>query len=112
MNVLANPERIPLWAPAFADAVSLGASGIWTAIKGEREFALRLVVQARAGTVDYLREVAPGRVGGAYLRVVPRPDGGAVVVMTVPRLPDADPAETRATLRQELDQLRSLVDAD
>ena len=37
-----------------------------------------------AGTVDYLREIAPGREGGAYIRVIPRPGGGSVVVMTVP----------------------------
>jgi hypothetical protein len=112
MRVLADPERIPLWAPAFADAVSLGASGIWTAIKDHREFALRLVVEERAGTVDYLREVEPGREDGAHIRVVPRPRGGAVVVMTLPRLPEVDPADSRVTVRQELDQLRSLVEAD
>ena len=111
MRVLADPQRIPLWAPGFADAVSRDASGSWTAVKDDREFAIRLVVEQRAGTVDYLREVAPGREGGAYIRAVSRPGGGAVIVMTLPRLPEVDAADTRAALRQELDRLKSLVES-
>ena len=37
--------------------------------------------------MDYLREVAPGREGGAYIRAGPRPGGGSVIVMTLPLLP-------------------------
>ncbi len=62
-----------------------------------------------AGTVDYLREIAPGREGGAYIRVIPRPGGGSVVVMTVPLIPDTEPAAITATLRDELNTLISLA---
>lgn len=81
----------------------------WRATKDGREFGLRVVLCSRAGTVDYLREVAPGREGGAYLRAVPRPGGGSVVTMTVPLLPEVDPVDTAATLRSELDALAALL---
>ena len=59
--------------------------------------------------MDYLREVAPGREGGAYLRAVPRAGGGTVIVMTLPLLPGVDPAEIAATLTDELSVLAGLL---
>ncbi len=70
---------------------------------------MRVVTQRDAGTVDYLREIAPGREGGAFLRVVPRPGGGSVVVMTLPLAPGAEQAATAATLRYELNALTNVV---
>jgi hypothetical protein len=61
-------------------------------------------------TVDYLRELAPGREGGAYIRAVPRPGGGSVVIMTLPLLAGVDPADTAAILRDELDALAPLAE--
>lgn len=109
VELLADPERLPEWAPAFADSVIRDASSGWQATKDGRSFALRSVVDEAAGTADYLREVAPGREGGAYVRAVPRPGGGTVVVMTVPLPPGADPADTEATLVAELRALVSLA---
>jgi len=60
--------------------------------------------------VDYLRQVAPGREGGAYLRAIPRPGGGSVITMTLPLLPDVEPADTAATLARELAALASLTE--
>jgi hypothetical protein len=60
--------------------------------------------------VDYLRELAPGREGGAYIRAVPRPGGGSVVIMTLPLLAGVDPADTSAILRAELDALARLAE--
>ena len=63
--LLADPRRIPGWAPAFADAVTWDTEAGWRARKSGQDFAL-LVVNARgSGTVDYLRE---GSVTGARLR--------------------------------------------
>lgn len=109
MGLLADPRRIPEWAPAFADRVVGDDRAGWQAFKDGRGFALRVAVDLDAGTVDYLRQVAPGREGGAYIRVVPRPRGGSVIVMTLPLLPDVDPADTAATLARELSALASLV---
>jgi hypothetical protein len=66
-------------------------------------------VNEDAGTVDYLREVAPGRESGAYLRAVPRPAGGTVIVMTLPLLPDTDPEDISTTLTAELAALAGLL---
>ena len=108
--LLAQPSRIPEWAPAFADVVIEEDRSGWRAIKDGREFKLRVVVNRDARTVDYLREVAPGREGGAYVRAVPRPGGGSVVIMTLPLLAGVDPADTSATLRDELNALARLAE--
>ncbi len=108
--LLADPGHIPDWAPAFADAVTGDDQSGWRAMKGGQEFALRVVTNQDAGTVDYLRAIAPGREGGAYIRALPRPGGGSVVVMTLPIVPGAEPAVIAATLRDELTALVSLVE--
>lgn len=109
LALLADPRRIPDWAPAFADAVSGAAQSGWWARKDGQDFALRVPVNKEAGTVDYLREVAPGWEGGAYLRAVPRPGAGTVIVMTLPLRPDADPEEVAAALTAELTALAGLL---
>lgn len=106
---LADPRHIPAWAPAFADTVRGDAQSGWTATKNGRDFSLRVPVSADARTVDYLREIAPGREGGAFLRAAPRPGGGSVIVMTLPLLPNVDPADTAATLTGELSELARLL---
>jgi hypothetical protein len=93
--LLADATRIPGWAPAFADAVSSAGGSGWRAVKDGRDFTFRTAVSLDAGTVDYLREIAPGREGGAYLRVVP---------------PGTDPAGVAATLEDELAALKNLAE--
>lgn len=100
--LLTDPSRIPDWAPAFANLITGDDQSGWRALKSGQTFALRVVMKQDAGTVDYLREIAPGREGGAYIRVIPRPGGGSVVVMTVPLIPDTEPAAITAALRDEL----------
>ncbi|MDQ2727176.1 MAG: hypothetical protein M3Y91_04760 [Actinomycetota bacterium] len=107
--VLADPTRIPQWASAFADEVRGDYSSGWQATKDGRDFSLRVAINSDAGTVDYLRQVASGREGGAYLRAIPRPGGGSVITMTLPLLPDVDPADTVAALARELATLASLT---
>lgn len=74
LAVLADPQRIPAWAPTFADTITVGAQSGWRATKDDRPFNLRVVTQHDAGTVDYLREVAPGREGGLHPSPSPWPD--------------------------------------
>lgn len=109
VRLLADPGGIPEWAPAFADQVRVDPDGGWVATKDGRDFALRVAVNREAGTVDYLREVEPGREVGAYIRTMPRPGGGSVISMTLPLLPDVDPADTAQTLARELKALAALV---
>ena len=108
VGLLANPTHIPEWATAFADSVSGDTGSGWRVTKDGQTFALRVSTNDEAGTVDYLRQVAPGSEGGGYIRVIPRPRGGSVVVITVPLLPGVDPAEVAATLDRELEVLVSL----
>jgi Polyketide cyclase / dehydrase and lipid transport len=108
IRFLADPRRIPEWAPAFADTVSRGESG-WVATKSHRTFLIILRVNDSMGTVDYLREIAPGRRGGAYIRVTPKPGGGSVVSMTLPFVPDVDPEDTTVALTAELAALQRLL---
>src|SRR5580704_9968248 len=105
VSLLADARRIPEWAPAFADEIIGDAESGWRVTKDGRTFSLRVAVSPDAATVDYLREIAPGREGGAYLRAVPRPGGGSVVVMTVPLIPDVNPTDIALTLRDELTAL-------
>ncbi len=108
--VLSDPARIPDWAPGFADEVAEAGQSRWRATKDGQDFILRVATNPDARTVDYLREISPGREGGAYLRVIPRPGGGSVVIMTLPVAPGADPADAAATARGELSALVSLAE--
>ncbi len=110
-GLLADPRNIPAWAPAFASAITGDAQRGWQAVKDGRAFAIRVVAARPSRTVDYLREVAPGREGGAYTRVLSRPAGGSVVVLTLPLPPGADPKTVSATLGDELAALARLAQA-
>jgi hypothetical protein len=110
-DILADPRRIPEWASAFADRVSEDPPHGWQVIKGDDRFAIRMVAFPQSGTVDYLRQIAPGREAGAYIRVLPKSTDGSVVVMTLPVPPGTDSQRVRATLRDELAALGALARA-
>jgi len=99
---LADAQHVPDWAPGFADTVTTDDGTRWTATKDGRDFSLRIAVSEDARIVDYLRETGPGREGGAFLRAMPRPGGGTVIVMTVPLLPNTAFGDIAATLADEL----------
>jgi hypothetical protein len=105
---LNDPARLPEWAPAFADKVEHNPQSGWRVTKGGDTFNVQVNVSTVAGTVDFLREMAGGKRGGAYARVFPRPLGGSVVVMTVPLAPAADPQQVAGVVEQELAALVSL----
>ena len=86
VDVLTDAKLIPQWAPAFADTIEANAHDGWHVTKDGNTFSLQVAVARSNRTVDYLREIAPGKQGGAYIRVLPRPRGGSVVVMTLPYL--------------------------
>lgn len=102
---LVNPKLIPRWAPVFADRVEADGPNGWRVTKDGSTFSLRLAVSESSRTVDYLREIAPGRHGGAYLRVLPRLNGGSVVLMTLPVPPGANVENVGLVLGQELETL-------
>ncbi|MEQ3552404.1 SRPBCC family protein [Pseudonocardia nematodicida] len=109
LAVLADPRRIPEWAPAFADAVDGGPDAGWSVTKDGRTFPLQVTVDPAGGTVAYLREVSPGRTGGARLRVDPVDGDRCEVTMSVPLPPDDAEGDVRTVLDAELDRLAQLV---
>jgi hypothetical protein len=81
---LIDASLIPKWAPVFADTVNHVHDTTFRVTKGGDAFDFQLLANELALTVDYLRDMANGRRGGAYIRVTSRPLGGSVVTMTVP----------------------------
>jgi hypothetical protein len=77
--------------------------------KDGRDFSLRVPVNQDSRTVDYLRQIGPAARAAPSFRAVPRPGGGTVIVMTLPLLPDVAPADTAATLANELSGLVRLL---
>lgn len=106
VTLLADATRIPEWAPDFAGAVVPDGPGQWRATRDGEDFAIRTVVEDTVGTVDYLCEAAPGRLGSAYLRALPRPGGGTVVTMTLALASNGDRVPV---LRDELAALARLT---
>jgi hypothetical protein len=106
---LTDVSLIPLWAPVFADKVEQARETTFRVTKGSDAFDLELLANETALTVDYLRDMANGRRGGAYIRVMPKPLGGSVVAMTVPVGPNAIPAQVATVLEQELEALVKLL---
>jgi len=106
---LTNAFLIPRWAPVFADKVEHVQGNVYRLTKGGDVFHLELITNEPALTVDYLRTMANGKRGGAYIRVTPRPLNGSVVVMTVPVATNTSPDQVAEVLEQELAALIGLV---
>lgn len=102
LEILSDPRHIPGWAPAFADSIEAEGSDGWRVKKGGDSFRVQVIASRASGTVDILREMGPGKRGGAYCRVTPRPGGGSVLLITVPLAPDAKVEEVAIVLEQEL----------
>src|SRR5580698_4348653 len=99
---LADASLIPQWAPVFADKLELVEGTRFRVTKGNDVFAMDVTANEASLTVDYVREMAGGRRGGAYIRVTPRPMGGSTVTMTVPLGPGVTAEQVGAVVDQEL----------
>lgn|GEM_PF-1433420 len=100
-----DARNLPDWATPFAESVERDASGTLLATSNGETFPFRIVDNGDSRTVDYLRQLAPQREGGAYLRVLPHPSRGAVVIMTVPVAEAADPSDVSEVVTGELTAL-------
>lgn len=110
--LLKDPARIPEWAPAFADKVLPFGNDSWKVLKLGELFSLTVVIEPRSWTVDYLRTVAPGVQGGAFIRLLPRPGGGTVVTMTLPIPSASDATKVSKVLETELAALLALAESE
>jgi hypothetical protein len=111
--VLADVANIPVWAPAFADAVvPIGGSiDDYEVTKAGATFGFRFVTRADSRTIDFLRPIFPGRDSGASIRVLPGPRTGCIVIVTLPVPPGADGDSVASTLAIELAAIANLVEA-
>jgi len=110
-DVLSEANNIPTWAPVFADTLEPIGDLRYRVMKNGERFDLEVHLHPSAGAVDYVREMANGRRGGAYIRVTPRPVGGSTICMTVPLGPNAVEAEVAVVLEKELAELIRLAQA-
>ena len=108
-KVLAEVNNIPRWAPVFADAMERIDGTRYRVTKNGATFNMEVFAHQSAGTVDYIREMANNKRGGAYIRVTPLPLGGSVVSMTVPLGPDTNESDVAKTVDQELVELIGLA---
>jgi hypothetical protein len=91
LGVVRDPVTIPTWAPGFADSIESSGDG-WRVTRNDVAFQIRFKVHSPTRCIDILREIAPGEEGGLYLRILPRPGGGSVIVATIPIVPTSDPS--------------------
>jgi hypothetical protein len=108
LGVLREATRIPEWAPTFADSIEPSGDG-WMVTRNKTSFRIRVDVHPSTRCVDILREIAPGEEGGAYIRVLPRPGGGSVIVLTIPIIPTSNEERSAAIASDELSRIAALV---
>ena len=107
--VLAEAGNAPKWAPGFADAIEHIGGTRYRVTKDGTSFNIEVTAHPAAATVDFIREMANGKRGGAYLRVTPRPLGGSSITITVPIGPTTNESEVAKVLEQELADLIRLA---
>lgn len=108
-NVLAEATNVPKWAPVFADTIQRIDDTHYNFTKNGESFKVEVSSHPSAGTVDYIREMANNKRGGAYIRVTPRPLGGSSIAMTVPLAPGAKESEVAMIVEQELAEIIRLA---
>lgn len=111
LNLLAEVENIPKWAPVFADSIEHISDSRYRVRKNSEAFEMEVFTNASACTVDYIREMPNGKRGGAYIRVTPRPLGGSSITMTVPIAANTAEVDVTRVLSQELAELSRLAQA-
>lgn len=85
------------------------AGGLKSAANLSASFMLEAISHLPAGTVDYIREMANNKRGGAHIRVTPRPLGDGTITMTVPVAANTNELDVASTAEQELAELIRLA---
>lgn len=112
LAVIADPLRLPEWAPAFATAVT-PEDDLWRIDQGEgTTFLIDVVVHQAAGTVDLLRP-GGGPSFGARLRALTSGTGTELLftILFPPEAPEDAVTAQMAVVRDELQTIRTLAEA-
>ncbi len=113
VRIAGDPERLPEWAAGLAGAVVAPADdGGW---RTESPMGTVRIVFAAAnpfGVLDHEVTLPDGTVTLNPMRVLAHPDG-AEVLFTVRQfqMPDAEFERDSATIRNDLERLRSLIES-
>jgi hypothetical protein len=111
LAVVADPRRLPEWAPAFARSVQPDGDD-WLIDTGEGPARITVRVSPEHGTVDLLRATDPAR--GAFSRVVHNHGGSEYLFTLLFPHGTAETAISRqmATVEEELEAVRALCEAE
>ena len=111
LALVADPQRLPEWAPAFARGVQPDGDD-WLIDTGEGQIRITVRVSPEHGTVDLLRATDPTR--GAFSRVIHNHDGSEYLFTLVfpAGTPETAIARQMATVEEELEAVRALCEAD
>jgi hypothetical protein len=110
LALVADPQRLPEWAPAFARGVQPDGDD-WLIDTGEGQARITVRISPEHGTVDLLR--ATDLTRGAFSRVVHNHDGSEYLFTLF--FPDGTTetaiAQQMATVEDELEAVRALCEA-
>jgi hypothetical protein len=111
LALVADPQRLPEWAPAFARGVQPDGDD-WLIDTAEGQARITVRVSPEHGTVDLLRATDPTR--GAFSRVVHNHDGSEYLFTLFFPAGTAESAIARqmATVEDELEAVRALCEAE
>ena len=113
---VADPVTLPRWTHAFESAE--GSAAVMRTPQGRVSIGLRVDANPVAGTVDWRMAFPDGSVANAYSRIVDIDDRRCVLafVLTPPPVPleelEGALEAQSATLREELETLRRLLESD
>lgn len=113
LAVIADPLRLPEWAPAFATAVTAAPDGLFRVEQGEgATFLIEVAVHDAARTVDLLRP--DDHSGGARLRALQSGTGTELLftILFPPGVPQDAVDAQMAVVRDELRTVRALAEAE
>jgi hypothetical protein len=110
VELLADGNRLPEWAPGFAPEVE-AEDDHWLVGSGKGRFKIRIRTSVEAGTVDFL-SAADERLG-AFCRVIPNGEGSEFLfTLQFPQGTDSDAIEAQMQVVEgELEAVRALAEA-
>jgi hypothetical protein len=110
VDLLADGDRLPEWAPDFAPEVRAEGDHHWLVGSGDGQFRIRIRSSADLGTVDILS--TEDERTGAFGRVIPNGDGSEFL-FTLLFPPDTDGKAIAAQMEVvegELGRVRTLAE--